>query len=183
MEEILQQRDVLCQCGCGLPAPIAKQTNRKRGVIKGQPCRYIPGHHNRKSLVDYIEEDRGHHTPCWIWQLYTTNKGRPLKIVSGKRVLAYRYYFQQRYGYLSNDLDLHHQCGVANCVNPTHVKPMTRGRHLSLHVRKLDESRVAKMRSIARTGELTGNDIAKLFGVSQPTVSCVLNRKTWKHVA
>lgn len=34
----------LCECGCGRPAPIAKQTNRRIGHVKGQPIRYILGH-------------------------------------------------------------------------------------------------------------------------------------------
>jgi len=38
----------LCECGCGLPAPIAKKTNTRRGHVKGQPIRFIVGHHNKQ---------------------------------------------------------------------------------------------------------------------------------------
>ena len=34
----------LCECGCGNPAPIAKQTSSYRGRVKGQPLRFINGH-------------------------------------------------------------------------------------------------------------------------------------------
>lgn len=34
----------LCECGCGQPAPPAKCTDRRAGLIKGQPVRFIPGH-------------------------------------------------------------------------------------------------------------------------------------------
>ena len=34
----------LCECGCGNPAPIAKQTDTKHGRIKGAPTRFISGH-------------------------------------------------------------------------------------------------------------------------------------------
>jgi hypothetical protein len=37
----------LCQCGCGLPAPIASRTNRRAGHVEGQPVRFILGHHWR----------------------------------------------------------------------------------------------------------------------------------------
>jgi hypothetical protein len=37
----------LCQCGCGQPAPIAKQTRKREGHIKGQPLRFIHGHGGR----------------------------------------------------------------------------------------------------------------------------------------
>lgn len=34
----------LCDCGCGLEAPIAKLTNRRYGHIAGQPTRFIQHH-------------------------------------------------------------------------------------------------------------------------------------------
>ena len=34
----------LCECGCGLPAPIAKRNHRTRGWVKGQAQRFIQGH-------------------------------------------------------------------------------------------------------------------------------------------
>lgn len=36
----------LCECGCGQPVPIAKQTDRRKGHIKGEPVRFLPYHHN-----------------------------------------------------------------------------------------------------------------------------------------
>jgi hypothetical protein len=38
------EADGLCGCGCGLPAPLAPATNKRRGIIKGQPQKYIRGH-------------------------------------------------------------------------------------------------------------------------------------------
>jgi hypothetical protein len=35
---------VLCECGCGQETPRAIQTNRKIGVLKGQPRRFVAGH-------------------------------------------------------------------------------------------------------------------------------------------
>lgn len=39
----------LCECGCGKPAPISKETSNwhGRGYIKGQPVRFIQGHATR----------------------------------------------------------------------------------------------------------------------------------------
>jgi hypothetical protein len=34
----------LCECGCGQPAPIAKQSLKKKGWVKGQPLRVIARH-------------------------------------------------------------------------------------------------------------------------------------------
>jgi hypothetical protein len=35
----------LCECGCGLPAPIAKQSRSQGNHIKGKPVRFIQNHH------------------------------------------------------------------------------------------------------------------------------------------
>lgn len=39
----------LCECGCGEPAPLARQTNNKLGKVKGQPQRFIRGHAAKSS--------------------------------------------------------------------------------------------------------------------------------------
>jgi hypothetical protein len=36
-----------CMCGCGGLAPIAKQNHKARGLVKGEPMRFIHGHHAR----------------------------------------------------------------------------------------------------------------------------------------
>ena len=36
--------DKLCECGCGQPAPIARQTRAQFGHIQGQPIRFCSGH-------------------------------------------------------------------------------------------------------------------------------------------
>lgn len=37
----------LCLCGCGQPAPIAKDTDPRYGHVQGQPVRFIRNHHRR----------------------------------------------------------------------------------------------------------------------------------------
>lgn len=39
----------LCECGCGGVAPLAFQTDTRRGFVKGQPMRFVAGHHARGS--------------------------------------------------------------------------------------------------------------------------------------
>jgi hypothetical protein len=38
---------MLCAYKCGQPAPIASQTDRLRGYVKGEPLRFVHGHHFR----------------------------------------------------------------------------------------------------------------------------------------
>jgi hypothetical protein len=42
-----QKSTKLCECGCGLPAPIATETKRKIGHVRGQPIRFRRGHNLR----------------------------------------------------------------------------------------------------------------------------------------
>ncbi len=37
----------LCQCGCGGKTTLARQTDRKRGYVRGEPCRFVHNHNNR----------------------------------------------------------------------------------------------------------------------------------------
>lgn len=45
----------LCECGCGGAAPIATMTNAKWNHVKGEPTRFIKGHHQRKPLPKISE--------------------------------------------------------------------------------------------------------------------------------
>jgi len=45
--ELAEKQLKLCECGCGQPAPIAKNTITARGYKKGEQTRFIRGHHVR----------------------------------------------------------------------------------------------------------------------------------------
>jgi hypothetical protein len=38
---------MLCECGCGSETEIVKFTSNRRGVVKGEPRRFLPGHNSR----------------------------------------------------------------------------------------------------------------------------------------
>lgn len=46
----------LCECGCGRPAPIAQRNDRRLGVVRGQPRRFIRGHAGGVQSEAYAEE-------------------------------------------------------------------------------------------------------------------------------
>ncbi len=56
-----ENKAALCECGCGDPAPIAKRTTGAKGVVKGQPQRFIAGHHMRKMASQIVTDG---HKPC-----------------------------------------------------------------------------------------------------------------------
>lgn len=47
-----------CHCGCGGKAPLAQQTHRAHGYVKGEPVRYINGHNIAKGRSHRNDPDR-----------------------------------------------------------------------------------------------------------------------------
>lgn len=75
---------------------------------------------------------------CWLWQGYILpdghgqiNRGRRGEGIARSHMIAYELYI----GKIPDDLVLHHLCGVKNCVNPFHLKPLTREEHPSKHLK------------------------------------------------
>lgn len=54
----------LCECGCGQPAPIAKQTIPRLGYVKGEPVRFVRGHaaRGRPITAEHKRVISAHHT-------------------------------------------------------------------------------------------------------------------------
>ena len=115
----------LCMCGCGETTRLAQESNRKWGDVKGTPRRYLKNHHTRKSGVDYVEEDRGHETPCWVWQRSRERCGYGHVRKDGRLVPAHRVYYERQVGPIPEGLELDHLCRVRACVNPDHLEPVT----------------------------------------------------------
>lgn len=53
---ILKNKGSMCMCGCGFPAPIAKSSFYKQGIIKGYPKPCIKGHSTTKTYLN--DEDK-----------------------------------------------------------------------------------------------------------------------------
>lgn len=79
-------------------------------------------------LQRYVVEDRGHTTPCWIWQ------GKPdgdngygrVRIGGGRRMPAHRLFYEHHRGPIPEGLVPDHLCCVFSlCVNPDHLEPVT----------------------------------------------------------
>jgi HNH endonuclease len=92
-----------------------------------------------------LVEDRGHETPCWVWQGYIRPRdGYPDRMRwHGRKVWPLRHIYEMLVGPIPEGLDLDHLCRVRVCVNPEHAEPVTRGENVrrgvgpsAVHARK-----------------------------------------------
>lgn len=68
---------------------------------------------------------------CWRWPVGKPNdEGRPRLRWGMVYRITYRMLVDPD---LPDDLDLHHLCGHAWCVNPWHLQPLPRKEHIALH--------------------------------------------------
>lgn len=114
----------LCECGCGERTRLATQSNTKLGHVKGEPVRFVLGHARRKSPVEYVEEDRGFDTPCWIWQKALTAAGYGQGWDGSRVVKAHRWMYERLVGPIPHGHVLDHLCNQRACVNPVHLRPV-----------------------------------------------------------
>jgi len=118
-----------CHCGCGERTAIMQWDEPRLGYTKGAPRKFVAGHNRRCKLTYTINPDTG----CWVWDGSVNTSGYGQFRRNGKMTVAHRYFYEQLVGPVPDGLDLHHTCEIRNCVNPTHLVPLTTKEHLALH--------------------------------------------------
>lgn len=171
----------LCQCGCGEETPLAKRTNTKIGHKKGQPVRYVNGHNARCGPVDYVVEDRGYITPCWIWQRHIDPEGYGRLTRSAYQGTAHKWYYLTEIGPVEEGMHLDHLCKNRDCVNPDHleeVTPATNARRSSKA--KLTPFQVTEIRLLYAGGQFYQRELAVRYGVSRSAIKHIVTGDGWR---
>lgn len=125
--------DGLCACGCGSVTNVAKRTYTYGGktVRKGEHYPYITNHHRRSSPIEWVAEDTGYGTPCWLWQRAKSHDGYALgRSVDGRLRYVHLVDFEERFGPRPDGMVLDHLCRVRHCVNPDHLEAVTNAENL-----------------------------------------------------
>lgn len=127
----------LCACGCRLPTPNAKWTNRRKGHVAGQPLHFIPGHHNRlRSRPDLRAAfDRDAYpdpnTGCFIWAGRLLNSGYGSFSLDGKTIPAHRAAWILENGPIDDGREVMHLCGRRDCVSVAHLRLGTHAENMA----------------------------------------------------
>ncbi len=145
---------------------------------------------------------------CWAWcgNRSRLGYGRINTLQNGRQkfVWAHRYAWEQTHGPIGDGLELRHVCDTPFCVNPAHLTPGShaqnmrgmrdRGRQVfqahperakrgaDNHNAKFTEEGVRELRERYARGTSICS-LAREFGVGTSTMSRLIQRKTWKHVA
>jgi hypothetical protein len=200
----------LCECGCGLPAPIAPQTDRRWGHIKGQPVHFLPGHNGRRqdlradfyALVDKngptISPDLGQ---CWLWLGYRDEDGYGRIKVNGRMRMAHHVSLEFEGYYMIPEAfgkkQVGHFCDNPPCVRVSHLKiwerqddagdKVSKGRQARVHGERngravLTEALVREIRSLYQRGVRGRGQVAlaRRFGVSDAIIGRIVRSEAWK---
>lgn len=63
---------------------------------------------------------------CWIWQLWTTQRGYPILNRNRKKIRAHRAAYEAANGPIPAGATVDHICFVPACVNPDHLQILSR---------------------------------------------------------
>lgn len=85
----------------------------------------FPAKPMREKLMEFVREDRGFTSPCWIWQLQLSPGGYGRVAVSRRWLSAHRQSFIQAKGAIPDGLHIDHLCRVVCCINPDHLEAVT----------------------------------------------------------
>lgn len=81
------------------------------------------------------EEDRGHTSPCWIWQRCLKADGYAVAKFPGyKMVRVSRAAYEAFVGPIPDGLEIDHLCQVRSCCNPDHLEPVTHAENMARQV-------------------------------------------------
>ncbi len=114
----------LCECGCGQPTLIARQTRSIRGDVRGQPVHFIHGHNKRRNALDrfWSKVDKHSLNACWTWQAQLNEGGYGRFFNGHEQIPAHRFAYELLVGPIPEGLEPDHLCRNRDCVNPYHLE-------------------------------------------------------------
>lgn len=183
----------ICQCWCGVEKKV-RSNDLRSGKSEGCPkCKGA-------SLQEKFEAGVRRSDGCWEWDGWLSPSGYGMIFHRGHHIGAHRVAYELHYGVAPGDLQVCHHCDNPPCVRPDHLflgtqkdnvhDMMRKGRRVQGDVcgskngnATLTESQVAEIRRRYAAGGVRQVDLAAEYGVPQTSISSIVRRKQWTHVA
>lgn len=160
-------------------------------------CQLIKRKENKPSIADRFNKMVVKKEECWEWIGSRTRQNRP-KMVNhlGKNEHASRVSYRIHKGDFDSQLFVLHKCDNPVCTNPDHLFLGTqkdniddmymKGRNASFSGErnsqsKLETCNILNIRKRYKEGD-SFKYLANWYGVTESTISDIVNRRTWKHV-
>lgn len=137
--------------------------------------------YEKKVRAMFCIENRGHHTPCWIWKRALNGHGYAIRGHNGFRTqLVYLQFWQMINGSVAEGLELDHICRQRDCVRPDHLEPVTSQENTRRGFStKLTISQVEEIRRLRNTG-IFARTIGEQFGISKTHVLRICKDRAWR---
>lgn len=170
-----------CHCGCGQKTATIPASNRRRGLVRGEPMRFIQHHQRLLTDPGYTEDLL---TGCWLWRgtIGTAGYGIICRYNRfGVRCdTAHRFYYEQHREAIPADMQIDHLCKNKGCVNPNHMEVVTR----TVNMRrrdfcKLDMDKAREIRNKYASGT-TKAQLAREYEVAFMSITYIVRNETWK---
>lgn len=134
---------------------------------------------------------------CWLWAASKDACGYGNFKIEGAVVKAHRFAYRLEYGSIPVGMQVLHHCDTPACVRPSHL---FLGTHKDNHADKINKGRqqgaagernshakltreqVKEIRKKYSGRNISSAAIAKIYGVSQVSISYILIGKTWSNV-
>lgn len=129
---------------------------------------------------------------CWLWQKCLNSDGYARCVWPGLKTNGKVHRIVYQLTHPDEDITnkvIRHSCDVCHCINPVHLLSGTAAQNMGdRNVRernalnKLTSEQVREIRKLHSDCNMKQSALADMFNVNYRTISCVINRHTWKWV-